>query len=107
MALRWQDVDLAGGVIRVERGWDDKEGAILPKTKIAQRRVPVPVVLRDYLVEHRQAAGDVEDDWLVFGRGPHTPPFSERDHQAGPQGVGERRADRITLHECRHTFAPL
>src|SRR5262245_39407011 len=27
-ALRWEDVDLAQGIIRVERGWDDLEGAI-------------------------------------------------------------------------------
>ena len=32
-ALRAGDVDLAAGVIRVERGWDDKAGAIELKSQ--------------------------------------------------------------------------
>jgi integrase len=32
-ALRWQDVDLDAGLIRVEQGWDDKEGPIAPKSR--------------------------------------------------------------------------
>src|SRR5271165_4495953 len=31
-ALRWSDVDFEAGVIRVERGWDDKEGSQETKT---------------------------------------------------------------------------
>jgi integrase len=30
-ALRWEDVDLTGGVLRVERSWDAREGAVEPK----------------------------------------------------------------------------
>ena len=37
LALRWEDVDLASGVIRVERSWDVKAGAIEPKKR---RRPP-------------------------------------------------------------------
>jgi integrase len=107
MALRWDDVDLAAGVVHVRRGWDVKEGEIMPKTEIARRRVPVPAVLRDHLVEHRQRAGDVQGDWLVFGRAPRRP--------FGPSTVTKRARhawdaaglERITLHECRHTFASL
>ena len=51
-ALRVGDVELAAGVMRVERGWDDKAGAIDLKTKAGRRRVPIPGVLRDHLVEH-------------------------------------------------------
>ena len=36
-ALRWIDVDLAGGVIRVERSWDVKEGVIDPKSTAGHR----------------------------------------------------------------------
>ena len=35
------DVDLAGGVIRVERGWDPVEGAIELKSHAGRRKVPV------------------------------------------------------------------
>jgi len=53
-ALRWEDVDLAKGVIKVERAWDVRAGQIEPKSRAGRRTVPIPVVLRDYLVEHRQ-----------------------------------------------------
>ena len=65
MALRWPYVDLAAGLIRVERGWDDKEGPIAPKTAKGRRKVPIAAVLRDYLVEHRMRQGRYEG--LVFG----------------------------------------
>ena len=45
-ALRVDDVDLAGGVIRVERGWDPAEGAIELKSHAGRRKVPIaPTVL--------------------------------------------------------------
>jgi integrase len=102
-ALRWEDVDLAGGTIRVERSWDRSGTYIEPKTRGGKRRVPVPAVLRDHLVERRMATGRSEG--LVFG---DSTPFGEsgvreRAHRAW------RRAGlaRITLHEARHTFASL
>ena len=45
MALRWEDVDLAAGVIRVERSWDPKERAfVTPKSRAGQRTVPLPAI---------------------------------------------------------------
>ena len=38
-ALRVRDVDLEAGTIRVERGWDDKEGEIAPKSQAGIRQV--------------------------------------------------------------------
>lgn len=105
MALRWEDVDLAGGRIRVERSWDIRAGVIETKSQAGNRKVPIPAVLRDHLDAHKLAC--TWDDGLVFGR-TATRPFD-------PEGV-QARADkawkaaslaRITLHECRHTFASL
>jgi integrase len=48
-ALRVGDVDLATGVIRVERGWDPAEGPISLKSNAGRRKVPITPVLRDYL----------------------------------------------------------
>src|SRR5437867_2242558 len=31
-ALRWSDIDLAEGVIQVERGWDERVGPVAPKS---------------------------------------------------------------------------
>lgn len=66
-ALRADDVDLATGVIRVERGWDDQEGEIALKSRAGRRRVPITAALRDFLVEHRMRVERTGPE-LVFGR---------------------------------------
>jgi integrase len=123
-ALRWIDVDLAGGVIRVERSWDVKQGVIDPKSTAGRRKVPIPAVLRDYLLDHRlSGAGG-----LVFGRDDDTPFATSTVSVRASEAWGWKRVpnpDRgklpanvwvkartdalapITLHECRHTFASL
>jgi integrase len=41
MALRWADVDLANGVLHVERSYDPKAGEYVePKSRSGRRRVP-------------------------------------------------------------------
>jgi integrase len=98
--LRWSDIDLDAGVIRVRRGWDPVEGEIAPKTAKGRRTVPVAGILRRHLEDHWLRGGD---GVLVFGDG----------RAFGPHGVSgpARKAwtaaglEPITLHECRHTAA--
>lgn len=106
-ALRWTDLDLASGVIRVERGWDDEEGPIEGKTDNARRIVPIAGLLRDLLAEHRMSEGDRDPEALVFGR---------TDADAFVPSTIDNRAKRawrdaelngLTLHEARHTFASI
>jgi len=104
MALRWEDVNLAGGVIRVERAYDAKEGCYVePKSRAGKRTVPLAGALRDHLVEHRMRQGQTEG--LAFGR--------DADRPFSPNDVRDRALaawvehDPITLHEARHTFASL
>ena len=102
-ALRWEDVDLATGVIHVRHSWDRREGLVAPKSKKGERRVPIPAVLRDYLVTRKLRAGGAG---FVFGQG--DAPFSyfglcDRTKRAWRNAS----LDPITLHECRHTFASL
>ena len=104
MALRVEDVDLAAGVIRVERSYDPKEREFVEtKSKAGRRTVPIPAVLRDYLVEHRMRQGRAEG--LFFGG---NSPFDDSS-LAARAATAWRRAGltAITLHECRHTFASL
>lgn len=102
-ALRWVDVDLAGGVLKVERSWAVKAGVIDPKSIAGRRKVPIAAVLRDYLVGHRMAAGD----GLVFCRSDGTPFATSTISKRANDAWREARLRPITLHECRHTFASL
>jgi len=105
-ALRVADVDLANGVIRVERGWDDKEGEIELKTSAGRRRVPIPAVLRDHLVEQKLAIGR-EGEELIFGRTASDPFNAKALQDRADTAWAKAGLERITPHECRHTFASL
>jgi integrase len=125
MGLRWEDVDLASGVIRVERSFDPKAGcAITPKSRAGVRSVPIAAALRDYLTEHKQRGGRSEG--LVFGR-TATAPFADsavgqrarrvweqenkrRIEQAERDRTDSAKVDLLTpigLHECRHSYASM
>jgi integrase len=105
-ALRVDDVDLATGVIRVERGYDAVEGEIELKSGAGRRRVPIAAILRDYLTEHLARTGRTGSG-RCFG---HTGirPFEPRKLQARADKTWRAAGiERITPHECRHTFASL
>lgn len=104
MALRISDIDLGRGVIHVRRGWDIKAGEITPKSG-RERIVPIAATLREHLERHLLSLRWQEG--LVFGVGPTrpfngTPLFKRAERSWDPAGL-----ERITLHECRHTFASL
>jgi integrase len=103
-ALRIEDIDLGRGVIYVRRGWDTLEGEITTKSG-RERKVPIAATLRDYLDEHLLALGWREG--LVFGLRAGSPfngtPLMERARRSW-EAAG---LQRVTLHECRHTFASL
>lgn len=104
MALRWENVDLAKGVIRVERAYDEKSRVeVEPKSQAGRRTVPIVGALRDELVAHR--ARQNRDGGLAFGATAETP-FVASNLWRRAQ-VSWRRADLtpIGLHEARHTFA--
>lgn len=105
LALPWEDVDLAAGVIHVERSWDAKEEAVGPKSRAGRRTVPVPIALRDYLVEHKLRSS--RHAGLVF-RTSYTQPFTPSNGRKRANAAWARAGlERIGLHECRHTFASL
>jgi integrase len=105
-ALRAQDVDLATGVIRVERGWDPAAGPIALKSSAGRRRVPIAAVLRDYLGEHL-AQTKRQGPELVFGLAPTRPFTANMLQRRADKGWAKAKLERITPHECRHTFASL
>ena len=104
MALRWTDVDLANGVIRVERAYDEKAHVeIEPKSRAGHRTVPIVGALRDILVAHK--ANQEHADGLVFGcEAPFQPSNVWRRAQQAWKRAG---LEPIGLHEARHTFASI
>ena len=104
-ALRWSGVDLAAGAIRVTESWDPKAGAIAPKTKNSQRTTPLPGLLRDYLMEHRIAAGEPPVDALVFGDKNGKPFQAATIYRRADRAWKARGLGRLRLHQARHTYA--
>lgn len=104
-ALLWEDVDLAGGLIRVERSMNSYGDAGGPKSRAGRRNVPVVAALRDLLVNHKLVTG--QDAGLAFGS-TATRPFTPTAVRKRALTAWRRDGlDPIGLHECRHTFASL
>ncbi len=97
MGLHREAVDLATGVIRVERGWDDCEGEVAPKSKQGRRKVPIPAALRDRLAEY-----------LIDGPTAGRIFVGARDsYDRGRAAAEAAKVEPPTLHECRHGYATL
>ena len=104
-ALLWENVDLASGVIRVERSMNSYGEAGEPKSRAGRRSVPIVAALRDLLVEHKLVTR--RDEGLVFGSSP-TRPFTPTAVRKRALTAWRRAGlEPIGLHECRHTFASL
>lgn len=104
-ALIWNDVDLADGLIRVERSMSGHGETHDPKTRAGRRGVPIVAALRDLLVEHKLLTR--RDTGLVFGSS-STQPFTPTAVRKRSLTAWRRAAlNPIGLHECRHTFASL
>jgi integrase len=108
MALRVEAIDVASGEIHVHSGWDVKEGEQETKGR-ERRKVPLIPALKAMLAEHQMQSGRRGSD-LVFGA-TATRPFEP----SGKSGLSARAdkawkaagLNRITLHECRHSFASI
>lgn len=121
-ALRVRDIDIAGNLIAVERGWDQVEGVIEPKSRAGSRSVPLLAILRGHLVGRLDRCGRTGED-LAFGRTAAEAFYAstvdgrakrawkaanEREQSAAERDEREAGLLRpITMHHCRHTFASL
>lgn len=105
-ALRVGDLDLAVGVIRVERGWDPAAGPIELKSRAGRRRVSIIPALRDHLTEHVARERCAGDD-LIFGRTAAEPFTANGVQRRADAAWKDAKLARVTPHELRHLFASL
>lgn len=106
-ALRAEDVDLANGVIRVEFGWEYRDGQIALKSNAGRRKVPISAILRDFLDARIADCGySGSDRFFGLATGVRTFDPSKLTKRAD-RAWKAAGLERITLHECRHTFASL
>ena len=94
LALRWEDVDLAGGVIHVERSWDAKEGVVGPEEPRGTADGPYTGCAPRLPRRAQAAVGPAFG--LVFGDQPHAAVHPLEPPQACERSVapGRPRADR-------------
>jgi integrase len=107
--LRWRDVDLAAGRLRVGDA----------KTDAGKRHVTIRPALRDDLTPLKAAAPDASPDSLVFGtsKGRHQgatnvrkrvlAPAVERANELLAEAGSAPLPDGLTPHSLRRTFASL
>lgn len=119
LALRWQDVDLDAGTIRVRQTLYRLPGKGLvlapPKTERSKRDIGVPDELLRALKEHRKAhneerlrAGDQwQDHGLVFTTRIGTPIDPRDDRRAWHSLLVAADVAPVKLHAARHTAATL
>jgi integrase len=104
-ALRWDHVNLAEGLIRVQDGWDQREGPIKPKSRKGERRVPIASLLRELLIEH--GLDTRRERGLVFGRTEDQPFTLTTMRDRALKAWKDAGLEALTTHEARHTFASL
>jgi integrase len=112
LGLRWQDIDLKDGVIRVR--WQlcrDTRSLIPPKTDAGIRDIPIPASLVAHLRRLRMASAYSLDENFVFSSKAGTPldrgNVRKRGFYAAVELAGLNRPDepKLTTHDLRHAFA--
>jgi integrase len=105
LALHWDDIDLDGRTIRVERSWDEREGPVAPKSRAGRRTVPIPEILRRHLIELRLRSGRTAG--FVFGTEATRPFTASNVWRRARSAWRSAELEPIRLHEARHTYASL
>jgi integrase len=106
LGLRWQDIDVHKGVIRVRRQLDRQGNLVEPKTHAAKRDVPIPASLARMLAEQRLASHYSTEPDFVFA--------SETGGRMHHRNIVRRGLDnataaaglpRLRWHDLRHLAA--
>jgi integrase len=118
LALRWKDVDLDGGKLRVEQSLEQtKIGGVrfkAPKTKHGRRSISLAASVVAELRLHRKQQqeqrlqlgfGKAPDDALVFPKWDGTPRGLTTTSTEWTRTLAKLKLPALSLHALRHTHA--
>ncbi len=107
LGLKWTDVDLVRGVLKIQRAISRQNGKVVEaplKTKNAYRTLPLSADAIDVLMQQRRKTGNSE--WVFPS--PTGGPMSPDSVLHMLQRVLKRAGlPRIRFHDLRHTFATM
>ena len=107
LGLKWRDVDLDRGVLKIQRAISRQNGKVVEaplKTKNAYRTLPLSADAIDVLMQQRRKTGNSE--WVFPS--PTGGPMSPDSVLHMLQRVLKRAGlPRIRFHDLRHTFATM
>lgn len=102
-ALKWENIDLQQGVLKVEHSLDPKAGLVSPKSESGRRRVPIPQVLAPELVAH-MARQSGESEFVLTNT--KAKPFNSSNvYRVSHRLWGRAGLEPLGFHEARHTYA--
>jgi integrase len=101
-ALQARDVDLERRRIHVQRGWDQYEGEVDPKSEKGIRSMIITHSLQVLLAQHLQRTGRKGAD-LLFGRTAKRPFTGSTINGRARAAWAARGEESIGLQQCRHT----
>ena len=116
-ALRWGDVDLEGGSLRVEQSLEQTAAGLRfksPKTKHGRRSISLPAYAVAELKAHwanqnekrlAMGLGKAPEGALVFCHGDGEPLKPDNLSKEWRRLVKVRKLPRVTFHALRHTHA--
>ncbi len=118
LGLRWQDVDLVGGQLRVNvalqrrkvEGQRDKEFVLVePKSKTSRRALLLSEPVRQALLEHRERHVVLSlNRWGLVFTGAHGQPLEAKTMLRQFLALLERAGlPRMRFHDLRHSCASL
>jgi integrase len=118
LGLRWEDMDLAAGTLKVRHQLQRVEGRLVlvpPKTVKSRRTLVLPPLIVDSLREHekRQVAEKIwagsrwEESGLVFANRTGGPTQAKRVIEQFHRALHDAGMRRIRFHDLRHSCATL